>query len=74
MSMTRAEHMRWCKSRAREYVNNGDFNQAVASMISDLGKHPETKGLVEMASMLALAALMNGDRRAVSNFVEGFAE
>ena len=24
--MTRAEHMRWCKGRAREYVNDGDFD------------------------------------------------
>jgi hypothetical protein len=38
---TRDEHMRWCKTRALEYVERGDGAQALASMTSDLGKHPE---------------------------------
>lgn len=42
--MTRAEHIAWCKQRALEYVDNGDLQNAYASMHSDLQKHPETKG------------------------------
>lgn len=42
--MTRAEHLAWCKQRALEYVDSGDLKNAMASMLSDLGKHPETTG------------------------------
>jgi hypothetical protein len=41
-TISRAEHLEWCKKRALEYVNRGDTSQAFASMGSDLGKHPET--------------------------------
>ena len=40
---TRADHLAWCKSRALKYVDAGDLNQAYASMVSDLGKHPQTE-------------------------------
>lgn len=60
--MTRSEHIRWCKQHAREYVNEGDLSQAVASMISDLGKHPETAGLLYLAAK-GLNAAARGDRR-----------
>ena len=40
---TRAEHLAWCKRRAMEYVDAGDLSNAVASMGSDLSKHPETR-------------------------------
>jgi hypothetical protein len=39
---TRAEHLQWCKDRALAYCHRGDINQAVASMVSDMRKHPET--------------------------------
>lgn len=41
---TRAEHVAWCKARALQYVDEGDLNNAFASLISDLGKHSETAG------------------------------
>lgn len=39
--MTRAAHLQWAKDRALEYVEAGDFAGACASMLSDLGKHPQ---------------------------------
>ena len=72
---TRAEHIRWCKQRAREYLDAGDPQQAVASMASDLGKHEETRSLGNSTGMLAIAALMFGDPMAAARkYVEGFAE
>lgn len=44
--MNRAEHLNWCKQRALEYLNPGQFfsiDDAMASMASDLGKHDETR-------------------------------
>lgn len=39
--MNRAEHLQWAKNRAIEYVDLGDFPSAIASMHSDLNKHPD---------------------------------
>lgn len=52
--MTRKEHLDWCKQRALEYVDMNDLQQAFASMISDLGKHPETQGHTGIDLMLGL--------------------
>lgn len=67
--MTRQEHLQWCKARAMEYVNAGDWSSAVASMLSDLGKHPETEKSVEIGGMLMLTVR---DKESARRFVEGF--
>ena len=38
--MTRAEHLAWAKQRALEYVDRGELQQALDSIISDTRKHP----------------------------------
>lgn len=71
--MNRAEHLAWAKERALEYADRGDVAQAMASLGSDLNKHPETKGHVGMELMMMLA--MNGhlDSPAeLRKFIEGF--
>ncbi len=55
--MTRSEHLAWCKKRAHEYADDGDFANAVISMLSDLNKHPETEMRGPMGSMLMMDAL-----------------
>ncbi len=76
--MTRAEHMKWCKQRAwkeydyyktREPANA--IRNAVASMLSDLGKHPDTKDMQQMAFMISMTAV---DEASLRKFVDGFAE
>ena len=69
--MNRAEHLQWCKNRAIEYVHRGDGVGAIASMLSDLGKHPETASSVEIGAMLMLATNTK-DMTSVRSFVEGF--
>ena len=73
MTMTRDEHLAWCKRRALEYVDAGDLTNAVASMGSDLKKHPDTdnptlSGLVRIGMMY----VMDGDKAAVQRWIEGF--
>jgi hypothetical protein len=55
---TRQEHMDWCKKRALEYCEIGDVTQALASMASDLNKHPDTKG--HAGAILGLQLIMSG--------------
>jgi uncharacterized protein YejL (UPF0352 family) len=69
----RAEHLAWCKQRALQYVDVGDVQNALASMISDLRKHPDTEDHSGMALGMVLA--MNGHlstERQMREFIEGF--
>ncbi|MES2712011.1 MAG: hypothetical protein V4653_10545 [Pseudomonadota bacterium] len=69
--MSRDEHMAWCKARALAYLP-GDPTSAVASMTSDLRKHPETN--VPMNTTLATIGMMEIMRgpEAVRQWIEGF--
>jgi hypothetical protein len=69
--MKRDEYLKWCKSRALEYVNTGNGMSAMTSMISDLGKNPEFAPSAELGSLLMFATDPK-DLEAVRRFVEGF--
>ena len=68
---TRQEHLQWCKDRANEYLDNGDVQQGVTSMLSDMGKHPETE-LQDVFKQMGMQALMSGSLYDAKNFVNGF--
>lgn len=71
--MTRAEHLEWCKQRAREYLDRRDIANAVTSMLSDLSKHPETAKSSEGAlAMLGILTIQQGDLNKARRFIEGF--
>jgi hypothetical protein len=74
--MTRSQHLAWSKQRALEYVERGELANAIASMISDLGKHPETaKSVLAGAIIAPLESTDAGDSRhvyAVRKWIEGF--
>lgn len=71
---SRADHLEWCKKRAREYLDRGDAPQALASILSDIGKHSETADLLRNPAILALAgfAQQNCNVEEVRRFVDGF--
>lgn len=71
--MTRAEHLEWCKERAREYCARGDSSNALASMFSDLDKHPGTAGHpgCKIGIMLMMADGLR-DPSEVRKFIDGF--
>lgn len=77
---TRAEHVRWCKERAlkefdfykqREGIAAACRN-GIASMFSDLSKHPDTKALG--GSPLGLMAAFVNSESEFRRFIDGFAE
>jgi hypothetical protein len=74
--VTRNEHLAWAKQRALEYVDRRELANAIASMISDLGKHPETANSVTIGAAIAPFDCTNpGDSRhvyRVRNWIEGF--
>lgn len=71
--MTRAEHLEWCKQRALEYVDIGDMDQAYASMVSNLGKHPETANhsAIELGTMLLITGHLSSSHE-MRKFILGF--
>ena len=70
---TRTEHLQWAKDRALEYAGNGDVVNAIASLQSDLGKHPETAGHdgIMLMAMLAMNGHLDTPAR-VRDCIEGF--
>jgi hypothetical protein len=69
---TRAEHVAYCKSRALEYVDAGQLTDALASILSDLRKHPDVNVLA-IDMVYGMEALTGGlDTAAgVRKFIEG---
>jgi hypothetical protein len=73
--MTRLEHIEWCKQRAiqeYDYYTGADKQRnGLTSMMSDLGKHPETNS--EVLRMLCLSQMMIPmSRQQFINFLNGF--
>lgn len=71
--MTRLQHMAWCKERALQYCDSGKPHEALASILSDLRKHPETKN--HAGIQLGMMLLMSGNLSTSSiirEFIEGF--
>ena len=77
MSKTRAEHMAWCKQRATDEFNfymqrdglDAAIRNSVASMVSDLGKHPETRGSQQFAMLLGQTIKATHD---LHGYINGF--
>lgn len=69
---TRDEHTEWCKQRAREYLDKGDVANAVTSMLSDMGKHPDCALAAEKMGPIGILYIMQHDLQGARSFVEGF--
>ena len=69
---TRAEHIAWCKERAKAEMNfSGHPKEGIISMMSDLRKHPETRD--ETLQALCMMELMRNPNMAQAlNFIDGF--
>ncbi len=73
MNGTRTDHLAWCKARALEYVDTGDLPQALASMYSDLGKHPDTQDHqgIELGHKLQEFGFLTTELQ-VRDYIQGF--
>lgn len=69
--MTREEHVAWCRQRALEYLNRGDVKNAVASMMSDINKHPDC-GVPDMIHMFGMMAVNKNSVYDARRYIEGF--
>ena len=70
--MDRQSHLEWCKKRAHEYLANGDVQNAVVSMLSDMQKHEETALEGTTLQMLGMLAIQSGSISEARRFIDGF--
>lgn len=68
----RAEHLAWCKQRALALVDAGEVTAALASMLSDLTKHPDTADSARDLAMAAIVEAHEGTPETARRFIEGF--
>lgn len=71
--MTRADHLEWAKARANEYLDQCDIAGAMASLISDLDKHPDLKD--HRATKLMMTLMLMGQLKSVDEvrlYINGF--
>lgn len=71
---TREEHLAWCKQRALAYVDQGDLQNALASMGSDMRKHPQTDtpAAAMILGMDGIRYVMSNDADGMRRLIEGF--
>ena len=71
--MTREEHIKWCKERAIQEMDfYKDPKKAIISMMSDIGKHPETNSeTLRNLCMMQLLTKPNMSRQEAINFLNG---
>jgi hypothetical protein len=70
--MNAAEHFDWAIDRAMEYVEMGDGGNALASLISDLGKHEGTAGILTLdLEGLFLGEVIIGGAEGARRFIKG---
>jgi hypothetical protein len=70
--MDALSHFNWARDRALEYVELGDGGNAMASLISDLNKHPGTAGILtpDLQYLFAGEVVIAGAAGA-KQFIEG---
>ncbi len=68
---SREDHIAWCKQQALEYLDAGDITNAIASMIADLGKHPDIRYAPVLAA-IGLVFAIQQDEAEARRWIEGF--
>jgi hypothetical protein len=73
MDISREQYLQWCKDRALEYVKLVLLEDAIASMQSDLTKHPETNTPEVMKRVFDIHVIygISMDRRVIT-WIHGF--
>jgi hypothetical protein len=73
MDISREDHLQQSKDRALALVEQGDFDQAIASMISDLKKHPQISIHPKVEQALLISILFKRpDKRELIKWINGF--
>jgi hypothetical protein len=72
MNKTREQHLADCKRAALEYLDRGEVTNAIASMMSDMGQHEETRPMNAFLQQMGLAIATSGDPLQARRWIQGF--
>lgn len=67
----RSEHLAFCQQRALEYLDAGDLSNALASLVSDLRKHPDTAGVSSLVQVDGMRCVLANDAHGLRRVIEG---
>lgn len=72
-TISREDHLMWCKERANQVLGKGDTIGAFTSFQSDMSKHPDTKDHIalQMGTMLLVSGNLN-TLVEMKNWIDGF--
>jgi hypothetical protein len=70
--LARSEHLQWCKARAIEYVDLNELKYAIASMASDLCKHPQTNNAPLIKETIRILLFEPLTTETVTRWIDGF--
>jgi len=73
--MNRKDYLQWCRDRALKYIELGDLQGSLTSMLTDLRNHPKTRDSVEFGGRLGLAILQSkhlDTPEEMTRFIKGF--
>ena len=72
-SASRKEHLQWCKDRAMEYLEKGNYAEAYTSFISDTSKHSETRNhpALELGTKMFFGGMLSSYGK-LKYWIEGF--
>jgi hypothetical protein len=70
--MTRDEHLQWAKARALAYLDRGELQNAITSMLSDLSKNEDLAKSAQLLGGLGLMIAMGDDVEEARRFIQGF--
>lgn len=71
--MSKADHLEWCKRRAHEYLDIGQIDKAMTSLVSDLSKHDGTADRSNSPLFLAktVQIAISDDVAKARSFIDG---
>jgi hypothetical protein len=70
-TVTREQHVERSKERARSLLSAGRIREAVASMMTDMRKHPNC-GVPHEIHAIGISAVTAGDAAVARAYIEGF--
>lgn len=70
--MSATQHIKFCKERALEYLDQGNVAMAFTSFSSDMANDDETREIFSLLMPVGMQAAMTNDEKEMRRFIEGF--
>lgn len=69
--------MKWCKERAQDYIDQGQYEEAITSFMSDIGTEPcMDESIIATAKLTGMLNIMSGflTKEKAQKYLDGFSD